>query len=104
MDNPLQDFFIQIMRNDMENRVLSDLSTVFQKHYPELQITYKPKDPETFLFGYVVGNLEGNYHTMFIQECGIKEFNEDVYFAIHRFVGTYKEDIMKIIQEFLSRS
>jgi len=101
MDNPLQDHFVQLIRIDIEKNVLPNLPTVFHKHYPELEVTYKPKDPETFLYAYVIGNLEGNYHTLFIQECGIKEYDEDVYFAIHRFVGTYKARIMTIVKEFL---
>jgi len=86
MDNPLQDFFVQMIKDDIENSVLPNLSTVFQKHYPELEIAYKPKDEEIFLLAYVIGSLESSYHNLFVQKCGIKEFNEDVYFAIHRFV------------------
>jgi len=101
MDNPLQDHFVQLMRSDIEEKVLPNLSTMFQKHNPELEVAYKPKDPETFLFAYVIGSLEANYHTKFIQDCGLKEFNEDVYFAIHRFIRTYEQDIRTIVQEFL---
>ena len=101
MDNPLQDRFVQLIKNDIENKVLPDLSEVFQHHYPELEIAYKPKDQETFLVGYVIGSLEGNYHTKFIEECGLGAYNEDVYFAIHRFVRGYKEQIIEKVQEYL---
>ena len=99
--NPLQDHFIQTLRNDIESSVLPNLPTMFDKHYPELRISYKPKDEETFLFAYVVGNLESSYDTKYIEEFGLEAYTEHVYFAISRFVSSYKEDIMAIVQQYL---
>ena len=104
MDNPLQDRFVQLIKNDIENKVLPNLSEMFQHHYEELMVAYKPEDEETFLVAYVVGNLEGNYHTRFIEECGLKSFGEEEYFAIHRFVRGYKEQIIEKVQEFLKQT
>ena len=97
----LPDEFVKIVEDDIEKDVLPNLETMLLSHYPYLEIAYKPKDPESFLFAYVIGDLEASYHKLFIKEYGSAGYGEDEYFAIHRMITVYKEQIMAIVKEFL---
>ena len=49
----------------------------------------------------MIGDLEASYHKLFIKEYGSAGYSEDEYFAIHRMITVYKEQIMAIVKEFL---
>jgi len=51
----LPDEFIKIINSDIEEKVLPNLDNMFPMHYPHLKIAYRPKNPESFLFAYVIG-------------------------------------------------
>ena len=97
----LPDEFVKMVEDDIEKDVLPNLETMLLSHYPYLEIAYKPKDLESFLFAYVIGDLEASYHKLFIQDYGLGEYSEDEYFAIHRMITVYKEQIMAIVKEVL---
>jgi len=99
----LPDEFIKIINSDIEEKVLPNLDNMFPMHYPHLKIAYRPKNPESFLFAYVIGSLESSYQTKFIQDYGLAEYNADVYFAIHRLVREYREQIITKVKEFLKK-
>ena len=97
----LPDEFVMMVKDDIENDVLPNLETMLLNHYPHLEIAYKPKDPESFLFAYVIGNLEASYHKLFIQDYGLENYSDAEYFAIHRMITVYKKQIIAKVKEFL---
>ena len=103
MAKALPEKFVKIMKDDIENDVLPNLETMLLNHFPHLQVAYKPEDPITFLFAYVIGNLEASYHKVFIVEYGLKNYSDEEYFAIHRFVTNYREQMMKKVIEYLKK-
>jgi len=103
MTKPLPDKFVNMIKDDIEKDVLPDLETVLLNHYPHLQVAYKPKDPESFLFAYVIGNLEASYHKLFIMEFGLENYSDAEYFAIHRMITEYKQQIIVKVKEYLQK-
>jgi len=97
----LPDEFVKMVEDDIEKDVLPNLETMLLNHYPHLEVAYRPTDPESFLFAYVIGDLEASYHRLFIKEYGLGEYSEDEYFAIHRMIRVYKEQIMAIVKQVL---
>ena len=103
MSEVLPPEFVKLVKDDIEKKVLPHLETSFLNHYPHLKISYRIKDPGTFLFAYVISNLEANYDTRFVQDYGLAKHNRDVYFAIHRTIAEYQEQIMAEVKEYLSK-
>jgi len=103
MSKPLPDEFVNIVKDDIEKDVLPNLETMLLNHYPHLQIAYKPENSESFLFAYVIGNLEASYHKVFISKYGLLKYSDAEYFAIHRMITEYKEQIMEKIKEYLKK-
>ena len=97
----LPDEFVKMIKEDIENDVLPNLDTMLLNHYSHLQIAYKPKDPESFLFAYVIGNLEASYHKLFIIDYGLENYSDSEYFAIHRIITEYKEQVISKVKEYL---
>ena len=97
----LPDEFVKKVEDDIVKDVLPNLKTMLGNHYPHLEVAYRPEHPEFFLFGYVIGDLEASYHSLFIQDYGLGEYSDHEYFAIHRLITAYKEQIMAIVKEFL---
>jgi len=104
MTKPLPKEFVQYITGDIENDVLPNLETILLNHYPHLQVAYKPENPESFLFAYIIGNLEASYHKVFIVDYGLENYSDDEYFAIHRIIRNYKEQIMEKVKEYLKKS
>jgi len=101
MEKSLPDEFEKIVKDDIENHVFPNFETVLLNHYEHLRIAYKPKDEVTFLFAYLVGNLEASYHKLFIDHYGLERYSDQEYFEIHRLITAYREQIMTKVQEYL---
>ena len=101
MSKALPPEFVITVKDDIENYVLPNLETILLDHYPHLKIAYKPENPESFLFAYVIGNLEASYHKVFIVDYGLENYSDSEYFAIHRMITQYKEQIMAKIKKYL---
>jgi len=102
MDKLLPDEFVKMVKDDIENDVLPNLETMLLNHYSHLEVAYRPKDPESFLFAYVIGNLEASYHKLFIYDYGLENYSDAEYFAIHRIITAYREQIIAKVKEFHS--
>jgi len=103
MNKPLPEEFEKLIRDDIEKNVLPNLETMSLNHYEHLRVAYRPKDEESFLFAYVIGNLEANYHTRFIQDYGLGSYRDEQYFAIHRLITEYKDQISSKVKAYLEK-
>jgi len=92
-----------MVRDNIEKEILPNIESTILDHFPNLDVTYKPNDANSFLFAYVLGVLEDAYHKLYLVE-GFGRYSDAEYFGIHRIVSEYKEKIKSKINQYIEEN